>query len=664
MAYKLLVVGEGMLADFVCKQLSLLTCEVRRQKDFVAFTQTEEKRQVIRSEGEWPDIQADLALVLHDTWQPHAYLAAEEVLPARGIPWLRSFFAFGEGVVGPLVLPGTPGCSRCADMRQLMGGRDRQEMWRLQQQVGKQTEAACKDPWASRTGVVQLARLVCAEVERLQRGLTPRTESHVYLLQLNTLKSSLHFFLPDPTCPVCGNLPEDTAPAAHITLKTAPKLGSNSFRCRSMDELKQVLAKDYLGTRTGFLSRKMRDLVSPFADVSVTLPLFSGDEGTAGRTHSYADSEQTAILEGLERYCGLAPRGKRTIVYDSYRNVAKSALNPVAVGLHTKEQYDRPKFPFKPFDPDRQLNWVWGYSFLQERPILVPESLAYYHVNGYGFTYETSNGCALGGSLEEAIFYGILEVVERDSFLLTWYARLPLPRLDPASANDCELDLMLERLRVVGGYDLYFYNATMENGIPSVWTLAKSRKQAGMNLICAGGAHPDPIRAVKSSLHEVAAMTLTLDDKCEASREEYLRMLEDPYLVVKMEDHSMLYGLPEAEDRLHFLLAEDRPLRTFAEEYPPMPSHVDLRDDLQELLQAFRRLEVDVIVVDQTTPEIGRNGLHCVKVLIPGMLPMTFGYHLTRLEGLSRVLTVPAELGYVRQPLTYDQLNPHPHPFP
>lgn len=82
------------------------------------------------------------------------------------------------------------------------------------------------------------------------------------------------------------------------------------------------------------------------------------------------------------------------------------------------------------------------------------------------------------------------------------------------------------------------------------------------------------------------------------------------------------------------------------------------------LIQVFNRLNLEVIVVNQTTAEMRRNGLHCVKVLIPGMLPMTFGHHLTRLTGLERVLRVPAELGYVKQPLTPEQLNPHPHPFP
>jgi ribosomal protein S12 methylthiotransferase accessory factor len=73
---------------------------------------------------------------------------------------------------------------------------------------------------------------------------------------------------------------------------------------------------------------------------------------------------------------------------------------------------------------------------------------------------------------------------------------------------------------------------------------------------------------------------------------------------------------------------------------------------------------LDVVVVDQSTPELRRNGLHCVKVLMPGMLPMTFGYSFTRLAGLERALRVPSELGYTDRPLRPEELNAHPHPFP
>jgi ribosomal protein S12 methylthiotransferase accessory factor len=460
-------------------------------------------------------------------------------------------------------------------------------------------------------------------------------------------------------------VPDDTRESALITLQPSPKTSKDSYRCRSLDDMKEALIEDYLDYRIGLLNGQMADLVSPFADATVNLPMFAQDEVTAGRTHSYKNSELAAIMEGLERYCGMSPRGKRTVIRDCYRNLEDQALNPVTVGLYSEEQYKQPGFPFRPFDPDQTIDWVWGYSFLRETPILVPQMLAYYSSScGNGFVYETSNGCALGGSLEEAIFYGIMEVVERDSFLMTWYAQLPLPRLDLFSAKDQELELMIHRLQTVAGFDLNVYNATMDNGIPSIWAIAKNRKPKGINLICAAGAHPDPVRAVKGAIHELSGMMLTLDAKFEANRGKYVRMLDDPLQVKEMEDHSMLYGLPLAQGRLQFLLEENRPLRTFEEEFERKTNHSDLTDDLRDVLHVFRRLNLDVIAVDQTTPELRRNGLHCVKVLIPGMLPMTFGYHLTRVTGLERVLQVPVELGYAKQPLHVNQLNSHPHPFP
>jgi ribosomal protein S12 methylthiotransferase accessory factor len=642
-----LMVGEGILADFVYETLAA-QYQVVRQIDF--------------EEGV-PD-ETDFALVLHDAWHPSIHYKAEEVLRPLGIPWLRGFVSFGEGVIGPLVRPNTPGCSQCADMRRLIAGYDRKEMWELQRRMAVQGGIQ-RDAWATRTGLLQMAHLIAEETQRVLEGSRAHLEERLFLVNLKTLKNSCHFVLPDPLCTVCGQLPDDSPAAARISLQPSPKISADSYRCRPIEELKDVLVKDYLDYRTGLFNGKVHNFAPPFADVIVNMPLFIGDEGVAGRTHSYEISELTAILEGLERYCGIEPRGKRTVIYDSYRNLEDKALNPVKVGLHAKEQYARPDFPFKPFHPDRPMNWVWGYSFLQERPILVPELLAYYSLGGGdGFVYETSNGCALGGSLEEAIFHAILEVVERDSFLMTWYAQLPLPRLDLRSANDKELQLMVDRVRAVAGYDLYFFNSTMEHGIPSVWAVAKNRKQKGLNLICAAGAHPDPIRAVKNTIHELAGMMLVLDEKFEANREKYEKMLHDPLLVQQMEDHGMLYGLPEAEERLQFLLDDHRPLRTFEEEFKQQTKSTDLTDDLRDILQKFRQLNLEVIVVDQTTPVTKRNGLYCVKVLIPGMLPMTFGYHLTRVTGLERVLRVPMELGYTKQPLTLEQLNPHPHPFP
>lgn len=640
------VIGEGTLFDYISEALT---------PQFTIIHQMDFKAGVPK--------QADFILLLHDYWNPSFYQKAEEVIRPSGIPWLRSFVSFGEGVIGPLVKQDVPGCSQCADLRRIIAGRDRREIWDLQQTM-VMNEKKAHDPWAARLGLLQMAGIIEAEVQRFFQGKITYSEGRVCFVHLMTLKSSWHVFLPDPLCSVCTTIQDDSEHAAKISLKPSLKI-ENSFRTRSMKELKSFLINDYLDQRMGLLNAKMKDLIPPFADVGVNLPLFEGDEGVAGRTHSYALSELTAILEGLERSCGISPRGKRTVVYDSYTNLKNMALNPLRAGVHAKEQYEKPGFPFQPFDPDSPMKWVWGYSFYQERAILVPELLAYYSLEcGNGFVYETSNGCALGGSLEESIFYGIMEVVERDSFLMTWYAELPLPRLDPFSANDPELEMMIHRVQNVAGYDLYFYNSTMEHGIPSIWAMAKNRNPKGLNLICAAGAHLDPVRAAKTAVHELAAMMQTLDEQFEKNRVQLLKMLSNSSLVRKMDDHGMLYGLPEAEERLQFLLNENRAEQTFAEAFKWKSGHKNLTEDLKDILHKFNELKLEVIVVDQSTPEIKRNGLYCVKVLIPGMLPMTFGHHLTRITGLERVLRVPMDLGYRSQPLKIEQLNPYPHPFP
>lgn len=49
---------------------------------------------------------------------------------------------------------------------------------------------------------------------------------------------------------------------------------------------------------------------------------------------------------------------------------------------------------------------------------------------------------------------------------------------------------------------------------------------------------------------------------------------------------------------------------------------------------------------------------------MPGTLPMTFGHAARRVEGLSRVRTLPRTLGLRADALAEEEINPHPHPFP
>jgi ribosomal protein S12 methylthiotransferase accessory factor len=301
MRHSVAIIGNGMLADMVNQHLSGIYQITRWSSMEEAVPNAE-----------------NLALVLHDSWIPAEHLKADEIFRSCSIPWLRGFVFFGEANIGPLVLPDKQGCSQCADVRRFMTGPDRREHFQIKEYKRNEREIT-PDPWASNLALWQTSILIQEEVNRFLKGENSLTTEHVFLLHLNTLSLSQHFFLPDPYCHMCGDLPEDTPDNAKLQLNPSPKIAIDNFRCRSMDELSKVLSRDYLKSRTGLLNYKRYDFTSPFADTIVNLPLLSGDELNAGRTHSYLQSELAGILEGLERNCGYAPRGKQTMVYAPFR---------------------------------------------------------------------------------------------------------------------------------------------------------------------------------------------------------------------------------------------------------------------------------------------------------------------------------------------------------
>jgi ribosomal protein S12 methylthiotransferase accessory factor len=498
----------------------------------------------------------------------------------------------------------------------------------------------------------------------------------VTCVDLGRLTVTRHRFLPDPLCPLCGVVPDDDAELARITLASRPKPSRETYRVRDvLPELDQ-LRRTYVDEETGLIRTINHDTLGGLVLAGAMMPLRShdADEPGIGRARSYRTSELTAILEALERYGGVEPGGKRTVVRARYAAIADRALDPRTLGLHPAESYDLPGFPFRPFDEDQECRWCWGYSFGRGEPVLVPEACAYFRAHRrepveMPFVYEISNGCALGSCLEEAILHGLLEVAERDAFLLTWYARMPAPRLDLGSAVDRTVPLQAAAIAAETGYEVLAFDTTVEHGIPCVWTMAVHPGDPGPDapkMVCAAGAHPSLEHAVLNGLSELGPILVDLMRRFPNDADRARRMVADPALVATMPDHSTLYGAVEAFDRLGFLTGSGRVRRL---DEPPLSrreafGNEDLSDDLREAVKRFLDSWMDVVVVDQTAPEHRAGGFSCVKVLVPGSVPMTFGYHHRRTVGLPRLGTVPKLLGHRPEPLPYEDLNPHPHPFP
>lgn len=617
-----------------------------------------------------------------DIWSPRILQQINRRCLQANVALLPAFTQFDEAIIGPCTVPQKQGCTSCAELRKLGATSFEADRELVRQCLSKEREMAVSQPWLSSFSLETVAILVGEEIATyLRRPEQIRTDCALLTISLATLQCCRHTFQPLPSCPDCGKPSRDTAELAVISLQSRPKPDAFTYRISQPEASPEQILSTYVDPRTGLVSSLAVENTNLLPLASSRLSTESDSTKGTGCTLRTEQSRVVSVLEVIERYAGLRPRSKRTMVQASYHQLiqeGEQALDPTTLGLHSLEQYEqqhKQNHKYRhliPYHHDLTCHWVWGYSFQRQSPILVPEHCAYYGItaseNNPAFVFDVSNGCALGNCLEEAIFHGMLEVAERDAFLLMWYAQLKVPRLDLCSLTDPTIRLLIEHLEYHSGYTIQVFNITLDHAIPCLCLLGidEQNRDQKPKAFVAAGSHPHPEQALLKALREFAMFLAFPRQMDQQNRTQALEMLADASLVQKMDHHPLVYYLPEAFERLHFLYHTPRQ-QTFQEAfhdfYHCLPERMDLRDDLECLIGSYMRRGTDIIVIDQTAPEHRPCGLHCVKVLMPGMLPMTFGQHNRRIIGFERLYQLPLTLGYQDHPLTTAEINPHPHPF-
>jgi ribosomal protein S12 methylthiotransferase accessory factor len=586
-----------------------------------------------------------------------------------------------HAVVGPFpVSPDTRQlpCARCLERR---WQAVRSVALREALELGSGTRAAGPSPYITPFAAEALAGVVAARLD----GGGPETGAFpaVHLVDLQTLAVRHYPLVPDPECPVCSTPEPDTDEAATITLEPAPKLRPGSFRVRDIGSY-ELPVEPYANPVCGSLGPSVVQDISS-TSTSATIGCFSMRSGPylretfwGGHADTFAESVRIGVLEGLERYAGMRSRAKRAQVHaslDALRADGRAAVDPRVVGLYS-DAFHRANPRVLPFTSDREIPWVRGWSLRDQQTVLVPEVLTYYHAPGLEnrFVQESSNGCASGGALEEAVYFGLMEVVERDAFLLSWYGQAALPEIDPRTSRRPATRQMVDRLEMYG-YEARFFDTRISFPIPVVTGVAV-RPDGGRGRMCFGaGAGLDPEAALAGALCEIATDAVNLQGRTERDEERLRAMAYDFDKVAALHDHPLAYGIPEMGDHADFLLGGPgdvrRPPRSFDELYgdgpggrPVLPASDDLREDLRRCVDAVTAAGFDVVVVDQTMPEQRALGLTTVSVLVPGLLPIDFGWSRQRALHMPRLRTALREAGLRTADLTDADLNPAPHPFP
>ncbi|MEV6963914.1 TOMM precursor leader peptide-binding protein [Hamadaea sp. NPDC051192] len=505
---------------------------------------------------------------------------------------------------------------------------------------------------------------------RALRAATATTTA-VHDLDVETLRVVSVPLIPDADCPNCGGAPPD-APIPP-ELGSMPKSAPDAFRGREVASypldpaalvnpvcgpLGAALWPDLASTTTA----PVHGIFHPRAADHLREMLFGG------HADGYARSTRLGLLEGLERHAGLRPRARRTTVVATLDELGADALDPRDCGTYDDRFYELNPH-IRRFTADRPVPWVWGWSLRDARPVLVPEVVAYYHCAPLAerFVQENSSGCASGGSLVEAVYHGLMEAVERDAFVLAWYTARGLPEIDPATSTRARTRIMVDRLAMYG-YRARFFDARCTFDIPVVTAVAE-RVDGGFGALAfGGGASLDPETAMAAALCEIASDAPMAGARAITDEHRLREMVDDYDKVWRLHDHPLLYALPRMRRHAAFLLDGGDPPRPMREIYadprPAPPLADDLHEDLERCVRAVTGSGFDVIVVDQTTPEQRRLGLHTACVLVPGLLPIDFGWSRQRALTMPRLRNAHRLAGLTEHDLSDDDIHPVPHPYP
>lgn len=380
------------------------------------------------------------------------------------------------------------------------------------------------------------------------------------------------------------------------------------------------------------------------------------DSLASGIGLSLEQANNSAAAEAIERYCASYVQ-EELITVSSWNKLGCNALHPEDLPLFTKEQYGQVNFPYAPFLEDTTIGWVKGYSYTHQQEKWLPATMvwdAYLPLRHeeQNICFGLMTGSAAGSTWEQAAIGALLEVIERDSFMIAWYNRLSPTKLDIGSSGIYHMDAF-KPLFDKDRFELHLMDVTSDLGIPAVFGLLKTLE----GKICIGGsAKLSMAEAVKKAMFEISQ--LYMGNKTSIFTNNILSIL--PEEVTEYAMRLPYYAQPNAAEEMEFIYASNsyRPVNECT-----VAGTMDEQQQLQYLVNKLAEKGLEVIAVDLTTEDVKELGIHVVKMVVPGMVELPRNEN-ERILTSKRIYSVPVDLGVRTVPSRRDELNASPHPFP
>jgi ribosomal protein S12 methylthiotransferase accessory factor len=372
---------------------------------------------------------------------------------------------------------------------------------------------------------------------------------------------------------------------------------------------------------------------------------------------------EAALGEALERYCA-SVYDHELLRHAAYEDLDEAAILPSSFALFSDRQYSAfqaawarggREWCYEPFTERTRTAWVPGYSLTRARTRLAPAAfvyLPYWYERDEPYVADSfSTGLACARSRDAATLAALCEVVERDALCILWYNALT-PRRIALDGGD-ELEELYRSRFARPGRQLVLLDATSDIAIPTV--VAVLIDERGGSAVGAA-AHPLAFEAARKALSEAAQARITAKrELVVGSARRYAPDFRD---VVAFADHLRAYTAPGMRRHLQFLLRADRTIRL-----ADLPGASAPADPLRHCLRLLEAGGWEPLAFDLTSLDVRQAGYRVVRVVIPGLVPLT-ARHEAPCWGGRRLREVPCATGQRQNPLDEVELNRSVHPFP
>ena len=321
----------------------------------------------------------------------------------------------------------------------------------------------------------------------------------------------------------------------------------------------------------------------------------------SGKGITEEQSKASAVMEFSERFSWLNFDYKNSEGYffGTYNEVVKKGIRTVsedyfmnnfALDAATKRQFTEEIL-------DIPQAWILGYCLTTREPY-------YYPLNWHNNEF-IANGLAAGNSMEEAIFQGLSEVIEREDIYRFFVERRAGDDVDPETIKNEHIKLILSVGREAG-IKYTIKDISSDIGFPTFIVAGNnsSTKIKMLKLTVGQGTHTDPVKALMRAFSEYyesvsafyrrvgrfAIITNMFADKISSMHTGLLPGC----------NRDMLF---EAGKKIDFGSIPD-----FGRE--------NIKEEIEHIVRTMDALKTEVVCIDKTHPELK---IPVVRVFLPKM---------------------------------------------